>query len=302
MDAHSRQWLGLIRWLVLFAFCGLTTSAFARADVVFLMQQAGHGDPAFFANAANYYRQQRKDILIVDSARSWLQVREFLARSALRGANPWGRIVIVAHGTRWTGLAIPIFDDEGVAAPTRWREVRERGEFVPLDESIVDAQSLIVVESCGLGSRPDLLLGLGSLLGGALPIATTAATGLVEFRVSPNPNVRAVRVERAYGSRIRSRPSQRAGVWIDSNGRRHLPVQFQQSLDGATDCRGLDIARLTSRRSAMGQILLDHALRARDLNWDLVSADRGCQLRGRAELIIDSSASDWPIAPIQARN
>jgi len=300
MDADSRHSVALIRWLIAGCLCVFGGSAWARADIVFLMPQAGHGEAAFFSNAAVYYRQQRSDVVIVDSARSLLQVREFLARSPLRGKEPWGQIVLVAHGTRWTGLAIPIFDDEGVAAPGRWREVRERGEFVPLDRAVADRETRLRVESCGLGSRPDLLQALGDLLGGATPIASVAAIGLVEFRISRRSPVRAIRIEREYGSRVRARPSQRAGVWIDASGRRHLPVQFQQSLKGVGDCRGLDPARLITRRSAMGQMLLDHALAPRDLRWDLVPTQPGCQLRGRAELIVDSDASDWPLAPIQA--
>lgn len=204
MAARARRQPGLIFTLLL--GLALSGTVCARADIVFLLQQPGRGEPAFFELAAEHYRAQASVVLVVNSARSLLQVRELLQRSPLRGPEPWGNIVLVAHGSRWTGLSLPIFDDEGIPEPGVWRRVRERGEFVPLSDEVADAETRLRVDSCGLGARPDLLRELAALLGGEPRLKVEAAVDRVEFRQDPqHPNIPPTRHELAYGAKVRPR-------------------------------------------------------------------------------------------------
>lgn len=275
-----------------------SSSVFARSDIVFLMPQEGHGSRQFFDYAGDYYRQQSGVVLVVESARSLLQVREFLQRSPLRQEQPWGRIILVAHGSRWTGLSVPIFDDEGVAPPRRWREVSARGEFIPLSAGVIDADTRLIVESCGLGARTDLMRTLSQMLSGDLNLPVAAAEGLVEFRRAAAGKGSASRRERDYGARVQARRRALAGPQTDTAGRRMLPVEFKQPLLATRDCRGAKLTGLLRPSTAMGQTLSDHGLRPRDLYFELQDTDAGCELRGRGVIIIEADNADWPMDPI----
>lgn len=298
MATRARQRLALILAGVLGVLPGAVA---ARADIVFLLPQPGRGEPAFFELAAAHYRQQPGVALVVDSARSLLQVRELLQRSSLRGDEPWGRIVLVAHGSRWTGLGLPIFDDSGLPAPGDWRAVRERGEFMPLDSTVVDARTRLQIDSCGLGARPDLLRELAWLLGGGQPFAVTASPGLVEFVGDPgNPTMPVLRRERPYAAKIRPRTTAMSAARTDRQGRRHLPVEFQQRLPLSRDCTKAALPGLLRGAAPMARALRDHGLRPRDLHFDLRERAGVCRLRGRGVLIVEANSNSWPMTPLAA--
>lgn len=259
----------------------------ARATVVFLLPQPGHGDPRFFAAAQRYYAAQPDVAAIVDSASTLLQVREWLQQSDRRGDAPWGRIVLVVHGSRWTGLALPIFDDEGVAPPGRWREVAGRGEFLPLAHGVIDAKTELLVESCGLGQRRDLLTYLAQMLTGDLALQPHAAHGLVAYGQSDG---QAWRRELDYGATIR--PRRRAP--IAPAGMRALPIEFRQPLISSAGCGELDARSLLRPGTPMRQTLSDHGLAPSELWFDVVADGEGCVLRGRGTLLIRADAGFVP--------
>lgn len=258
--------------------------AAARASVVFLLPQPGHGDARFFAAAQRYYAARPEVDAIVDSASTLLQVREWLQHSDLRGDAPWGRIVLVAHGSRWTGLALPIFDDEGVAPPGRWREVASRGEFLPLAPGVIDAHTELLIESCGLGTRGDLLAYLAQMLTGDLALTPRAAHGLVAFGQSDG---QVWRRELDYGATIRPR----RGAPIAPAGMRALPIEFRQPLASSTQCGELDTRRLLRPGTPMRQTLNDHGLAPRDLWFEVLTEGEGCVLRGRGSLLISAQST-----------
>ncbi|WP_257388114.1 hypothetical protein, partial [Tahibacter caeni] len=76
--------------------CGLLAllsgAAFARTDVTFVLADDNPGH-AFFAAARDYYAARPAEAgVLVTAARSLADAREFLRRSPLRGAEPWGRV------------------------------------------------------------------------------------------------------------------------------------------------------------------------------------------------------------------
>ena len=264
--------------------------AAARANVVFLLPQPGHGDAQFFAAAQRYYAAQPEIDAVVDSVSTLLQVREWLQHSDLRGDAPWGRIVLVAHGSRWTGLALPIFDDEGVAPPGRWREVASRGEFLPLAPGVIDAHTELWIESCGLGTRRDLLAYLGQMLAGDLALTPHAAHGLVAFGESDG---QVWRRELDYGARIRPR----RGAPIAPEGMRALPIEFRLAFASSVPCAEVDRRSLLRPGTPMRQTLSDHGLAPRDLSFELLAQGQGCVLRGRGSLLI-SAQSAWTLPAV----
>jgi hypothetical protein len=145
---------------LLFAIASMASAQAPRPHIVFLLgadREAG----GFFTAARHYFRDTDEAARIVDDARTLAQVREELKQRA--GAAPWGRIVLVAHGTQWTGLVVPLFDARTPATLSALQAARASGEFPPLPLEIIDAQTELVVESCGLGRREDYLADLAAL-------------------------------------------------------------------------------------------------------------------------------------------
>jgi hypothetical protein len=283
-----------VLWLAATLFAAGLSQAAERADVAFLMQSNDAVRGTYFDLAGEYFRHQKGVVIVVESARSMLQVREFLQRSPLRGKQPWGRIYLVAHGARWTGLQVAIFPDEGLATPTRWREVLARGEFAPLSNSVVDHQSVVHLESCGLGYRPDLLRRLSVLLGGASGLRVQAEKGAVEFRrllnsAQPTP---VTRVLLPYLPKLRKKNfvcRKSCPTWDDAQGVRHIPVLFRQAIIAPANCDAHDQGLVSNAN--MTRTLKDYGLRTRDLAWTASQIDGVCVLRGQAEVVIERAWS-----------
>jgi len=171
----------------------------ARAHVVFLLG-TDTGSAGFFTAAQAYFRATDAHAEIVGDVHSLAQLREELRRRA--GAHPWGRIVLVAHGTQWTGLITPIFAHGTAATLSALQQAHASGEFPPLPGDAIDANTELVVESCGLGRRADYLRALATLLAGDNDLPqVTASRNLVWFGTDAISGVPARR-ELPYQARV----------------------------------------------------------------------------------------------------
>lgn len=165
-------------------FAALSTAAAfaARTDVTFILADDNPGH-AFFAAARDYYAARPAEAgVLVTTARSLADVREFLRRSPLRGAQPWGRVRLVAHGSQWQGLRVPVFAGGELASLQTVERTLARDEFPPLPADVLDRDSRLVVDSCGLARRPRWLRRLSELFAGATPVPVEASAGYVWFR------------------------------------------------------------------------------------------------------------------------
>ena len=128
-------------------------AANARENVTFVLADDNPGH-AFFAAARDYYAAHPDEAgVLVTTARSLADVREFLHRSPLRGAEPWGDVRLIAHGSQWQGLRVPLFAHGELANLTVLERALATQEFPPLAESVLDRDSRFVIESCGLARR-----------------------------------------------------------------------------------------------------------------------------------------------------
>lgn len=157
-------------------------AAGARENVTFLLADDNPGH-AFFATARDYYAARAGEAgTLVTSARSLADVREFLQRSPLRGAAPWGTVRLVAHGSQWQGLRVPVFARGELASTRVLERVLAQGEFPLLDTRVLDHDSRLVVESCGLGRRVKWLRLFGRLFTADARTPVEANAGYVWFR------------------------------------------------------------------------------------------------------------------------
>jgi hypothetical protein len=187
---------------ILLGQLGFADAADGRPDIVFLFGNDAEG-AGFFAAARSYYRDTDPTAKVIARARSLEQVREELSHRA--GDHPWGQIILVAHGTQWTGLAVPLFTDSGPATLSSIRKARLDGEFPPLPTTAIDDDTMFVVESCGLGRRPDYIHELAALFtgGDGAHAQISASRNLVWFGLDSASNA-SERRELEYSATILS--------------------------------------------------------------------------------------------------
>lgn len=174
-------WIAFAAFAV-FAMASASAAFAARTDVTFILADDNPGH-AFFAAARDYYAARPAESgVLVTTARSLADVREFLRRSPLRGGEPWGRVRLVAHGSQWQGLRVPVFAAGELASLQVLERTLARDEFPPLPADVLDRGSRLVVDSCGLARRPRWLRRLSELFAGAVPVPVEASAGYVWFR------------------------------------------------------------------------------------------------------------------------
>jgi hypothetical protein len=125
------------------------------------------------------------DATVVTTAGSLADMREYLVRN--RGASPWTHVVLVTHGSPWTGLRAPVYNGGDKAGFAAIRAAADGGEFPPLPPGTLAPAARFTLESCGMGRRPDFLAALARLLAGtdAAPVVE-AAQGYVAFKLAPD--------------------------------------------------------------------------------------------------------------------
>jgi hypothetical protein len=242
---------------------------------------------AFFAAGERYYRDRKSgEDLLVTQARSWSEIREWLARSAARGSQPWGDVVVLAHGSQWTGASIPVFVGEQESRASELDRVIESGVFPPLGREVLDERSLLRVESCGVGRRPDLLSRYARMLTGRPNgIRVEASEELVEFGYSVTPLDGSWRRERSYSARVSPGRtlSDDAIKRLVSEGGRVIPAEMMLGLSDI-EC-AIPLRRLV-RLPSVRATLSDFGMHASDLEWSVRKAtDAGCTLSGRAQVL-----------------
>lgn len=286
----------LLACILLTLFAGAATAADERVDAVFVLGTDARPDDRFFAAATQYFAERRRpDDLLVTTARTWSEVREMLARSPQRGPQPWGRVVIVAHGSQWTGLAVPVFAREPAPRTSGLDALIASQVFPALPDDVFDARSILMLESCGIGRRPDLLQRYAMLLGGPDAPAATASSGLVEF-IAPqgDADAPARRIEHDYQTAVLRAPS-RADTRDEAANGAHagwtrIPVSLAVPMNDAR-CDVRQPARL-ARAKPVQAALHDHGLRLEQLRWSLSPTSHGaCELVGAAEIRTSSAAT-----------
>lgn len=285
-----------------------------RADAVFVLGSDRDSARAFFGPAEQHFaaRLVRDRDLLVTTARTLEEVREWLARAPARGERPWGTVTLVAHGSPWVGLAVPLFRDGAApASASALRAAIHDGTFPALDDAIVDADTRLVLDSCGVGRRHDLLALYSQLLGGDLDHPQVVASAAwIEFgssgragelttwrrerpftaRVVPPIDAAGAADRAEPGSELRAtlqRELQRAGAAPDdlAAARWQLaPIRIDAAIADLRLCAGARaLTQLTRQRVILGA-LTDHGLRRSQLRWRIEHSTGQCHVVGEATL------------------
>lgn len=304
-----KPWLAVI---VLMAAFQVTAVEPARRDIVVLLGEDDPGSGAFFESARAYFLQQlRPDVdLVISGARSLQDAREWLVRSHRHGDPAWGRIILVAHGSPWIGLDVPLYADGSSADLPDLERAIETGAFPPLPDSVFDAQTRLVIESCGVGRRTDLLALYARLLAGpeANASGVQASPNWIEFGHSVDSLGRREnwRRERAFeadvvahsqldtrtANRLRAVLSARLGnrdgqaVAPVTRTWKTAPVHVELAIEDARMCRSNQAVRRLSGHVSVLEKLRAYGLRQDQLAWRVSQSETGCTLEGRATIIV----------------
>ena len=259
----------------------------ARRQAVFVVGEDRQTENAFLAAGTRYYEERlRGEDLLVTQAQSWSDIREWLARSRARGDQPWGEIVVIAHGSQWTGASVPVFPGEKISRRSELDRLIDSQAFPPLDAAVADATTLLRVESCGVGRRPDLLDRYVRLLSGRTQgMQVSASEQLVEFGTEFAPGAPSWRRERSYQVTVHPgrRPTDRARAQSAGSGRRVIPAEMVLPL-ASTQCT--TALRRLIRLPAVRTTLDDFGFAAGDLEWRILPGPASsCTLSGTAEVI-----------------
>lgn len=262
-----------------------------RRDAIFILGTDAPREVGFYAAARAYYEAQRRPAdLFVTGVGSWSEVREQLARSRVRGTAPWGRIVLVAHGSEWTGLDLPAFSGGERLRASELDQLLATQAFPALPSGVVDGTSTLVLETCGLGRRPDLLALYARLLSGrANGVRVEASEGLVEFSASQDGESasRVARRVRPYVAEVE--PRRRAATLVPNPKRgvapawSRIPINLRMPLS-ASDCRP-DAAKRLARVPAVATLLRDYAIPFFALHWQVERRGGGCALHGHGAIL-----------------
>lgn len=263
----------------------------ARENVTFLLADDNPGH-AFFAAARDYYAARADETgTLVTSARSLADVREFLQRSPLRGAAPWGTVRLVAHGSQWQGLRVPVFARGELAGVQVLERVLAQREFPLLDASVLDHDSRLVVESCGLGQRTAWLRLFGRLFTADARTPVEANPGYVRFRRlrDASGDMQAVREELPYratvlAGRVQLDEATRAKLrreWPSTQATSlqfiAVPLRIDVPATGLDDAWGRPVPSREAREA-----LRNYGLRWSQLAW---RTEHG-RLRGEALIVV----------------
>ena len=156
----------------------------APMSIAFIAGKDISAENSFFAAAADYYRfhpRHSTDRVVVD-VNSLAEIRSALMKR--ESDKPWQRIVIVAHGSRWTGLDLPLAKDW----PRRTDHMQLQAflKSQTLAPIPVDENTTIEVRGCGIGQNIRLTTLLADYFGGtALQPKVAASNGYVTFVASP---------------------------------------------------------------------------------------------------------------------
>jgi hypothetical protein len=282
------------------ACAGITGARAASATeapgaVVFVLGSDEPGKPPFHAVSEAYFRQAMPDAAMVTTARSLAEVREYLVRH--RGDTPWSKVVLVTHGSPWTGLQVPVFPGGDRAGLAVLRDAASAGEFPPLPAGTLAADATVTLESCAMGRRPDVLGVLAELFGGDdTPLAIAAARNYVAFRLDADghasrrelgtdytvvPAVGAVLPDAQLAERVRALSAGMGPVEYDS-----YPVRLRVDYPDAPLPTAAQAARHARSDAGVRARLDAVGVRAGDLHWRVERDGHGHRLWGEGVALV----------------
>jgi len=169
-----------------------------RESITFILGEDHNRKNPYYTEAADYYRMNKKDRTeyLVTTCRSLLEVRDYLEKNPPSNHLPWGLINLVAHGSEWLGINVPVIPGSKGATTERLMEYILNDKFKPLPDSLADDSTLIFIHGCGVGKNRRLLAVVAEAFGGKTNKPVARASKLFEFYISSRSNGRPIECQR----------------------------------------------------------------------------------------------------------
>lgn len=139
-----------------------------RESITFVLGQDEGVHNRYYSKALHYYRMhpETQTENLVTELRSLQEVRDYLEAQPPQDGRPWGQVNLVVHSNAWTGLEAPVVPGGQRTTPERLHAAMSNGDFPPIPDGIVDAQTEIMVYGCALGRNQPMLDALSEAFGG----------------------------------------------------------------------------------------------------------------------------------------
>lgn len=134
-----------------------------RENIVFILGNPRGGDN-FYRAAQNHF--QFNNANIVNTLRSLVQVRDYLAGHAPSNGLPWGEVSIVVHANLEGQMAAPLVGNSGRVTTDNLRTAINNRTFQAINNNVIDGATNIVIRGCALGRNQEILTLLRSGFGG----------------------------------------------------------------------------------------------------------------------------------------
>ena len=169
-----------------------------RESITFILGEDHNPKNPYYSEATDYYRLNKTDRTeyLVTTCRSLLEVRDYLEKNPPYNHLPWGLVNLVAHGSVWLGLNVPVLPGSKVSSAERVMEYVLNGLFKPLSDSLVDSSTTIFIHGCGIGKNRPLLASVAEAFGGKTNKPEVRASKLFEFYMSSRNNGRPIDCQR----------------------------------------------------------------------------------------------------------
>lgn len=269
---------------------------------------------SYLQAAAVYWRSRGSNYAIADGIHSLAELREMLAAHPARGQQAWQEIVLVGHSSEWGGLSLPIYRDDPEHGLARLQHAHASGEFPPLGADILNSESSVRLEGCGIGRRPDVLKALGALLGGDRAAEPSGSEHLVAYwsahdgtgyRTELPYRAEVVAEGRSLANRISGMRSELAS---SASAGEHLrwkskqsPIRIRVQLSAEAVSARASPLHLAEHTEVVRERLRQYAIRPEQLRWSLESLSDGRpELVGRASLVLvlpDLGLADSSVIP-----
>lgn len=135
-----------------------------RENIIFILGEDQVSGNRYYEIAESYYRTNvdTKNDLLITTCRSLNEILNYLNQHPTDNYQPWGDIRLIVHSNEWRGVGIPIEKGGKRINTNNLKTAIDKKSLTVLSTDIIDKNTVLEWNACGLGRNQKLvdLLGL----------------------------------------------------------------------------------------------------------------------------------------------
>lgn len=168
-----------------------------RTSITFILGKDHSRYNQYYTLANHYYRLHPEDKtdFVIDTYHSIQEVYNYLRTHPAANDRPYGLINLVSHGNEFLDLSALVYPYGPRTSAKTLRKALQDSIFTPLDNTVLDDQSLIFLHGCAVGNNLELLNSLALTFGAEQNGVRVKASRLFEYYayLSKNQNPQSIR-------------------------------------------------------------------------------------------------------------